>query len=459
MKIRNGVRAAGVVSLVTAAMALAAGLAAAAPPQSRASNLRLLVSGNGRYLVDQQGAPFLVLGDSPWSIIVQPDEHDQEIYLADRERRGFNSLIVNLLEHKFCTHPPNTRAGLAPFLVPGDFSTPNDAYFDYARQVVERAGQHGLVVWLAPGYLGYGGGDEGFYKEMIAGGREKLRAYGRYVGRRFRDLPNIVWMLGGDYTPAPAGQWVVNDLAEAIRSEDPGHLMTAHHGGSTSLIEAFGEQPWIAINNFYGSGNTIFAPMLGEFQRRPPRPFVLIETTYEGEHDSTPEQIRRQAYWAMLAGAGGQFFGNNPIWHFDGPGLYPIAMTWQQALDSPGAHSMTLLAELYARLPWTELAPEENHEIVTAGFGKDADTALTAVTGDGRLSVTYVPSARPQPRELAVALDGFRAPVVARWYNPAKGGFSDAAGSPFAPRGVREIQTPGDNGAGAGDWVLVLGAR
>ena len=34
--------------------------------------LPLKVSGNGRYLVDQQNRPFLVLGDTAWSLIVQP---------------------------------------------------------------------------------------------------------------------------------------------------------------------------------------------------------------------------------------------------------------------------------------------------------------------------------------------------------------------------------------------------
>jgi len=51
--------------------------------------------------------------------------------------------------------------------------------------------------------------------------------YGRFVGQRFKDLPNIVWMLGGDYTPNKADQWTVTDLASAIREQDPTHLMTA----------------------------------------------------------------------------------------------------------------------------------------------------------------------------------------------------------------------------------------
>jgi hypothetical protein len=429
---------------------------AAAPVGPGAADLRLKLSGNGRYLVNSRGKPFLVVGDSPWSLIAQLNEGDIEKYLEDRQSKGFSALIVNLIEHKFCTAPPRTRAGLAPFTAPGDFSTPNPAYFNWAHHVIEMAGRHGMVVWLAPAYLGYGGGDEGFFKEIKAGGREKLRAYGEFVGARFKDLPNIVWMLGGDYTPPPTDQWVVNDLAEAIRHRDPGHLMTAHHSPGSSALAAFGAKNWLEINNYYGYEKTLFSPMLAEFERRPLRPFVLLETTYEGEHNSTPDQIRRQAYWAMLSGACGQFFGNNPIWHFDGPGLFPVAMTWQGALNAAGSHDVALLGKLFAGLPWHQLAPEENHSMVIEGYGGDVTTALTALTPDGKLSVSYIPSTGGGARELTVAFGRFAGPVRARWYNPTNGRFIAANGSPFVNRATIRIRTPGDNGTGANDWVLVL---
>jgi hypothetical protein len=430
----------------------------AAPKASKAptSDLHLKLSNNGRYLVDQKGNPFLVVGDSPWSLIAQLDQKDMGTYLEDRQKRGFNSIIVNLLEHKFCTSPPRTRSGLAPFNKPGDFSTPNDAYFDFAHQAIERAGEHGMVVWLAPAYLGYGGGDEGFFREIKAGGREKLRAYGRFVGKRFKDLPNIVWMLGGDYTPEVPDQWVVTELARAIREEDPTHLMTAHHSPGSSAVAAFGEQEWLAVNTVYGYEKTLFRPMLAEYLRKPVRPFVLLETTYEGEHDSTPDQIRRQAYWAMLSGACGQFFGNNPIWHFDGPGLFPAQMNWQQALGAAGSHDIALLRDLFIHLPWQQLAPEDNHAILAEGYGSDTATALTAWMTDGNLSVTYIPSTGTDGRELTIAMGRFAKPVTARWYNPTNGRFVQVEGSSFANRATHRLRTPGDNGTGANDWVLIL---
>jgi hypothetical protein len=69
---------------------------------------------------------------------------------------------------------------------------------------VQKANDRGITVWMCPAYLGYGGGDEGWFREMKAAGRASLRGYGQFVGRRFKDLPNIVWVLGGDFTPSGA---------------------------------------------------------------------------------------------------------------------------------------------------------------------------------------------------------------------------------------------------------------
>ena len=91
-----------------------------------------------------------------------------------------------------------------------DFGGPVDAYFNYARQVVEEAGQRGMLVLLVPAYLGFSGGSQGWMVDMRASGAAELRAYGSYVGRKFAGLDNIVWVHGGDYDPPD------RDLVQAI---------------------------------------------------------------------------------------------------------------------------------------------------------------------------------------------------------------------------------------------------
>lgn len=428
--------------------------AAALPP----SSFPLRVSDNRRYLVNQNGRPFLVVGDTAWSLIAQLSEGDIARYLDDRQERGLNSIIVNLIEHKYASRAPANIHGVAPFLEPGDLTQPNPAYFDYAHRAIEAANHRGISVWLCPAYLGANGGDEGFFQEIKAAGPAALRAYGRYIGEQFKDLPNIVWMMGGDFAIPETERWTGNELALGLREGGASPIMTAH-GGQTTAVQSFGDQSWLAVDTVYRYQPDLWRPLLAAYGAQPLKPFVLIETAYEGEHDTKPDQIRRQAWWAMLSGACGQFYGNNPMWHFDGPTLYPHPNAWQQALDSTGARDIARLGKFFSGLPWQELVPDARNALIQSGAGEGADRAIAARSADGRLAVIYVPADGKGPRELTLDLSRLSAPSRAYWFNPAKDVPAVKHRTTLPNQGRHSLQTPGNNGAGGNDWVLVLQAR
>jgi len=54
-------------------------------------------SGDGRYVVDSNNVPFLIIGDSPHSILANLNNPDATTYLTDRGQRGFNALWIELL--------------------------------------------------------------------------------------------------------------------------------------------------------------------------------------------------------------------------------------------------------------------------------------------------------------------------------------------------------------------------
>jgi hypothetical protein len=169
-------------------------------------------------------------------------------------------------------------------------------------------------------------------------------------------------------------------------------------------------------------------------------PYFLIETSYEGEHNASPVQIRRQAYWALLCGATGQFLGNRPIWLFD-PG-------WQQALDGTGSQDMARLSALLHSRPWHALVPDDKHQVVVDGLGEfnGLDYLAAARSADGSLVMAYLPSSRAFTVDMS-KLSGRSA--RASWFNP-RTGKSSAAGE-FPTTGKRRFTPPGE-----GDWVLVL---
>ena len=82
-----------------------------APPSGTAwpkAAFPLGIATGNRYLEDAAGRPFLIHGDTAWSLIAQLTLEDAGRYLQDRRARGFNTILVNLLEHMFSSKAPAT---------------------------------------------------------------------------------------------------------------------------------------------------------------------------------------------------------------------------------------------------------------------------------------------------------------------------------------------------------------
>src|SRR5262249_8502647 len=104
-----------------------------------------------RYLVDQNGQPFFIAGDTAWSLIAQPDSDGAPLYLDDRHAKGVNAIVVNLIEHLYADHAPANNAGDAPF-TGRPSATPNEAYFAHADAIIDAAAERHIAVLLAPLY-------------------------------------------------------------------------------------------------------------------------------------------------------------------------------------------------------------------------------------------------------------------------------------------------------------------
>jgi hypothetical protein len=415
------------------------------------------VSSNHRYLVDQNGIPFLIQGDAGWSIIVGLSTGQQvERYLANRSKKGFNTIIVNLIEKKFCKNPPRNAAGEAPFETPGDFTTPNEKYFAHADWVIRRAADYGIQVLLDPLYLGIShDGSDGWYNEVLANGPERCLKWGIYLGKRYRDFDNIIWVVGSDHNPGPAREDM--DMAMlGLKLNDPRHLITAQCAPENSAVDQYGDSTWLSLNATY-TYQIVHESLLRDFNRRPVRPYFLIESTYEGEHNAPEVQIRRQAYWADLSGSTGQVFGNNPLWHFDSPGFFEAFAsgvqpakkpTWEEAMDGPGSQAMAYLNELFHSRSWYKLVPDQAHRVVTGGLGEftGLDYLTAALTEDQTTLIAYLPTSRTVTVDMTKVAGQS---TTAWWFNP-RDGTSTRIGE-FATQGSRQFTPPAP-----GDWVLVI---
>jgi hypothetical protein len=422
------------ISLASPSLSLilcAAALSAADLPE-----LPLKVGPTARYLVDQQGHPFFLHGESPWSLIMGVNREDALAYLNDRQAKGVNALIMNLVEHQF--NGPVDKYGQGPFLTPGDLSTPNEKYFDHADWVLKQAEQRGMVVLLNPLYLGYKGLNEGWYQEALLNGSFKVREYGRWVGKRYKNYKNIIWVMGGDRKPDQARE-MIEYLAAGIRQESSGQLFTAHAEPEMSAMEGY-SFAGLDFNATY-SYDVVHKRLMREYHYRPTMPYVLFETSYENEHNASPVQIRRQAYWAILSGATGQFYGARPLWLFD-PG-------WKETLQSRGAWDMARVRAFVDAIPWFQLAPDEQHKLVTSGLGEEngMDYLTAAVSTDRRLAAAYASS----PRAIEVDLTQLKGESFSGWWYDPQTGASKAAPTLTRGNSKQRLMPPY-----SGDWVLVM---
>ena len=410
-----------------------------APPATTAFPLR--VGADQRHLVDQNGKAFLVVGDTPWSIFTAITKADAEAYLEDRRQRGFNAIIVNIIEHFF--NGPVNQDGQAPFTKTGavyDFSKPNNAYFAHVDYVLGLARDKGMLVLMTPAYLGYGGGTEGWWPEINTAVNTEavMENYGRYLGTRYRTFNNVIWVMGGDYYAA-ATLAKTRAIVRGIQATDQARLFTAHNARQESGLLYYTSESWFTVNTTYSDCTLTPQRSIEDYQRARVMPFVYFEGRYENEGGASAVCLRSQAYWPVLLGAVGAYFGNAPIWNFDAG--------WQAALGSGGARSMTYFRKLFLSRAWDKLVPDTAGTVLTAGRGAlGADYAAAARTSDGASIIVYAPSQRALTVDMS-KVSGTSA--RAWWFNPSTG--TAALIGDFPTSGARSF-TP----AAAGDWVLVV---
>ena len=353
----------------------------------------LKVSTNHRYLVDQNGVPFLIAGDSPQSMIGNISTSDAKTYFDNRKAHGYNAVWVNLLCDSYtgCNADGSTYDGIQPFTTPGDLSTPNPAYFSRVDTILNEAAADGIVVFLDPAETG------GWLDTLRDNGVSEDYNYGVYLGNRYKNFPNIVWQSGNDFqTWDGVDDNYVTAVANGIRSVDPNHIQTIELNYCLSgSLDDPNWAPIISLDAAY-TYNPTYAEVLNEYNRGSD-PVFLVEAHYDGEdvgcdvnEEGTPNVLRHQEYWTMTSGAAGQLYGSQ-YWRFQSG--------WQTGTDSPGATQFGYMASFFRSLQWWNLVPDQDHTFVTAGYGTLSSGGLVtqsnyvtaALTPDGTLGVAYLP--------------------------------------------------------------------
>ena len=231
----------------------------------------------------------------------------------------------------------------------------------------------------------------------MANGPEKCLAYGRFLGQRYKDFDNIIWVMGGDRDPEPARE-DVDMVAYGIRESDRRHLMTAHCHGDSAPAEQY-PGSWLQVSTSY-TYEIVHLRLTWDYERKPVMPLFLIESIYEGEHNSSELQIRRQAYWSVLCGEFGHVMGNLPDLVLQ-PGL--AGRNGCARIDRNDA-----LGPAVSLAPLVRLGARQGPQVVTGGLGEfwGLDYLTAAATPDGGMVIAYLPTARAVTVNLSKLANG-----------------------------------------------------
>jgi hypothetical protein len=437
-------------------------------------NYPIVASSNRRYLVDQSGAPVLLMGEGAAQMLAQRLPSVVTTYLDDRKAHGFNALWVHVVANNQDGANANglTDDGIAPFtgtLSSGtcdsgpcyDLTTPNPAYFTRLDQILNIAAAHGMVVFLDAME------NDSFLQLYEANGDSRMTAFAQYLVNRYKSFPNIVWMTGNDFqtwNSSSTDNQLALDVMSTIAGSDSSHLQTTelNYNISGSLDDTL-LVPYTSLAAAYTYYPSYYEVLRQYNSSARTAPVYLIEGYYEGlsygnlnPNSATNLMLRKVPYWTMLAGGlGGYFYGSK--W-------YTFASGWQSGIDTLAVTQLGFWKALFTSLPWYNLVPDQSHTIVTAGYGTPSGNGTgniqtdayvtTASTPDGRLVLAYLPASTT----VTVDMTKLSSTVTARWFDPTSGAYTAVSGSPLPNTGTRNFTSPGNNSGGDPDWVLILRA-
>jgi Protein of unknown function (DUF4038)/Putative collagen-binding domain of a collagenase len=415
---------------------------------------RLRPASNGRYLEWSNGTPIFLLSDTAWLLPARYTLAEVTEHAATRAAQGFTAIQVT------ASFPENGYQSLASVFTAGDFSRPLESYWSSLDAKVEAITGAGLILILNPLWR------KTSEATLTSNGPDRCRAYGKWLGARYRSNQRVAYFLGGDATPDPArteldamGLGIQDAYAEAGL---PAAIIAYHGAPARSSREEWPTTPsWLTLDWTYAYSLPLGAPVpyqenWTDFPKSPAMPIMFGEGWYDRDNGATNASrfgnrfmVRRQLWWNPLSGAlAGCAYGAEPIW-FHGYGGYTPA---QAALWNSGLDAGRMKSFLYT-LEWWRLRPDSEHAFITAGNSNpgDVDYAVGALADDDSFGVVYTPTARNLTLKMPIGKA-----YVLRWFDPTNATYRPESVAGASGASI-VMAHPGKNSSNTDDWVIYVG--
>ncbi len=414
----------------------------------------LRINKGSRIIQYDDGTPFLWLGCTSWGMTEWLPREDVDFYLDDRKSKGMNVVQLCLFwgkrvdyPTKFTANPSNyygfkafkeTRGfpdATKPAIVDGGSpENPNDYWdhVDYCLQAIKKRGMYAAIFpfW---GRRYVNAVHQGQSKPVFT--KNIIFQYGKFLGERYADEPNIIWVNGGDVQADAGGDYTghYRKLAEGLVFGATGIeavwnepnkawntvFMTYHPDGSAMKNSStwFQNDEWLDFNMIetYVSRDLIAAAIRQDLNLPPPKPTVLGEPNYEGitkKYRAGALQMRRQAYQSFFAGAAGFTYGGAFDAEGNGP-LFSPSNHWKPLLNQEGASQMKYLRQFLEENEWWKWNPAK--DVIAEGMNVGELEKLAVRKGNSIF--VYFPENSPARLKVKKTKE-------LKWYNTKNGKYS-----------------------------------
>ena len=422
---------------------------------SMAQMQKLKISDNNRFLVKEDGSPFVWIGETNWFFAKLPPTTIDQI-LDKRSAQNFTVMHVSCREKLY------SREDM------GSISNPNEAWWSYLDEYIVKCAQRKLYVGITLGWWSVAKNNT----------EADLYAYGRWVGNRYKDNNNIIWLTlgeaGGHSRKSAIPENKIQALVRGIRDGDAGDkLLTIHadfqrstsisYDGALCDFNNWQTSQWCCPEDLPRKDNrswTVWQAIEFDYNKmynNTPKPTLDSEAWYENNKDfcgANPYNIRRRAYFTLFAGAFGHSYGAGGIWD----GLRKKDSCSEDALraiEYPGARYMSYVSSFLHKLgnDFIKLHPDQG--IIIEGNSESYDRHIQAIlANDSSFALIYSASDAAYSTDLSKLSTNAPSAI---WYNPRSNTYGTQHDIHPTGNGTREkFDPPGDSGAG-NDWILILG--
>lgn len=440
---------------------------------------------NPHLLVASKEKPVFLNSYTVWRLLRNASKDDVEELLSELKKNKINAISMMVLDldtidigmnyygnSAFALDEEGIPNPSRPIVKPNDSPQPSDAcdFWDHLDFVIRTANEKGMYVILHPAWGDwFSGSYDGDPNKYIIFNENNAREYGRWIGNRYRNSKNVIWMLGGDRSAVYGNldyRNVYAAMAEGITRGVQGAqenipLISYHpRKWAQNSSDWFHHESWLSFNSIQDIPSDQVSSLPRDFDLKPTKPTWLCEGRYEGAISDWG--IRYQAWQTVLSGGFGHTYGSD-AWMFPKD-------NWRQYLELPGLTQMGYLyygaREIWSDKQFLNRMPDQNLIVgdqgTTIGDRDGHSDRITAMRGnDGTWAMVYTASGK----DIHLDTSRLKGRPNAYWFNPATGkwwvdGKETTKMKPFKKRikmgdGTRVFDAPGDP-VNENDWVLIL---